>query len=266
MSKDKRNPVVAQTATLYVKDPVTGEWLKLAGLTNFNGPQVSINEVDATDLSDEAMRYVPGLPDYGSFTATAQVLFGDPAQWLITQSLANTPPDTFDLRLVIPDDGYGNGEVNGYGQGFCNSFPIEGSVGALITGNLSFRLTGPWTWVRPETFDKKLRYSVTTLNVASSAGGLVAATINVSLEGDTFDGTNGDDLPGITFSGVPAGLTAVCLQSSKSVAKISFTGAADDYTSGLSDTIQVVFGDSAFTNGPALEVLNHDQLITINWI
>lgn len=265
MSK-KKSPVVAQTSTLYVKDPVTGEWLKLAGLSNFNGPQVSINEIDATALDDEAMVYVPGLPDYGSFTATAQVLFGDPAQWLITQSLANNPPDTFDLRLVIPDDGYGNGEVVGYGQGFCNGFPIEGSVGALVTGNISFRLTGPWTWVRPETFDKKLRFNTSTLNVASSAGGLIAATINVSLEGDTFAGTNGGDLPGVTFTGTPAGLTPVCLQINNAVARISFTGAADDHDPGLSDVVQVVFSDAAFTTGPALAVLNHDQLITINWM
>lgn len=266
MSECNFTGVVAQKAALYVKDPVTKEWLFLAGLSNFNGPQTTINEIDATTLCDDAMRYLPGLPDNGTFTATAQVLFGNPAQWLLTESMANNPPDTFDLKLRIPDDGYGNGEVWGYGKGFCNGFPIEGSVGQIITGNISFRLTGPWTWERPTAYEKKLRFSTTTLNESGANNGRIASTITVGLEGDAFDGTDGQALAGVTFTATPDGLTAVCTKINNTTARIAFNGVAVDHDEGLIDTVQVKFGDSAFVTGPAADILNNDQLININWI
>lgn len=258
--------VTAQSAALFIKDPITQEWLYLAGLTNFNGPQTSVNEVDATALCSEAMTYIPGLPDYGTFTGTAHTLFGNPAQWLLSQSMANTPPDTFDLKLRIPDDGYGNGEVWGYGRGFCNGFPVEGSVGAIVTTNISIRLTGGWTWERPSAVGSKLKWNTTTITESGANNGTIAQTITISLQGDTFAGTAGQALAGVTFTGAPTGLTPVITKVSATAAILSFTGAADDHAEGTTDVVQVVFADEAFTTGPAGGILNNDRLVTINWI
>lgn len=258
-------PVVAQTAALYVQDPVTKLWYLVSGLTNWSGPQTSVEELDATNLSDVARRSLPGLPDYGSLSGTAQTMLGTPGQWLLSKSLENNPPDTFRFKLRLPDDGAGNGEVWGYGKGFVNGFPIEGSVGAVITSAISIRLTGPWNWERPTEADRKLIWSATTMSGSAAGNGAVLGSLNVTLSGDTFVGATGDALAGVAFAGTPTGLTPKVTLLSPTVARIQFTGTAADPNEGTTDVVTITFDDSAFTGGNAAEVVGYERSININW-
>ena len=262
----KYTPVTGQKGAIFIFDPILGEWLHVAGTTTINGPQTSVGEIDATNMCSDAKEFIPDLVDYGSLSATAQVLFGSPGQWRLSQSLNNHPPDTFKIKQRLTDDGLGNGEVWGYGRGYCNNFPVQQATATIATVEIGFRLTGPWTWERPDAAGAKLRYNTTSLTESGANNGTVVQTASITLQGDTFTGTNGAPLAGVTFTGTPPGLTAVMTKVSATAAILSFTGAATDHVEGTVDTIEVVFGDTAFTTGPASDILNSDQLVTITWI
>lgn len=262
----KYTPITGQTGALFIEDPILKEWLHVAGTTNINGPQTSVGEIDVTNMCSQAKEYIADLVDYGNLSATAQILFGSPGQWLLSQSLNNNPPDTFNIKVRLADDGLGNGEVWGYGRGYCNSFPVQQGTGAVATVEISFRLTGPWTWERPTDIGTKLRYSTTNLSESGANDGRVVQTATIRLQGDTFTGVSGEAMDDVTFTGVPAGLTALVTKASDTVAILSFSGKAGSHEEGMTDAIEVVFDDAAFTAGPAANILNSSQVVTIIWI
>lgn len=262
----KYTPITGQTGALFAEDPILKEWLHVAGTTNINGPQTSVGEIDVTNMCSKAKEYIADLVDYGNLSATAQVLFGSPGQWLLSQSLNNNPPDTFNLKVRLADDGLGNGEVWGYGRGYCNSFPVQQGTGAVATVEIGFRLTGPWTWERPTDIGTKLRYGTTNFAESGANDGRVVQTATIRLLGDTFAGTNGSAMTDVTFTGVPTGMTAVVTKVSDTAAVLSFSGKATTHNEGLTDTVTVSFEDDAFTTGPAANILNSSQIVTITWI
>lgn len=137
----KGNAVIAYGAKLYVEDPDTaGSKLLVGGLTDFNGPQVSRNEIDVTTLESTAKEYALDLKDYGTFTSTMQTRYGDPSQQILLKNMDS--PDPLSFELVLPDDGYKNGEVTIAFQARVQSFPVQGSPGQAITTSLSLRITG----------------------------------------------------------------------------------------------------------------------------
>lgn len=140
--------VVSYGVKLQVKaTEAATEYLDIGGLTDFNGPQISRGEIDATTLCDTAKKFVLDLKDNGTFTATIQTRVGDPAQQLLIEGLDSTTPYYF--RLSLPDDGYGNGEVTIDFTAMVQAFPVSGGNGALITTSLSLRITGDITWDFP---------------------------------------------------------------------------------------------------------------------
>jgi len=139
--------VLSYGATLQVKDPDTDAWLCVGGLTDFSGPQTTRGEIETTTLCSPAKEYALDLKDLGSFTSTMQTRYGDPAQQVLLENMDGT--DTLPFKLELPDDGYGNGTVEIDFSGRVQSFPVQGSMGQVITTSLSIRITGDVKYTFP---------------------------------------------------------------------------------------------------------------------
>ena len=100
----------------------------------------SRNEIETTTLCSKAKEYALDLKDLGTFTSTMQTRYGDPAQQILLENMGST--DTLNFKLILPDDGYGNGIVTIKFKGRVQSFPVQGSMGQVITTSLSIRITG----------------------------------------------------------------------------------------------------------------------------
>ena len=141
--------VVSYGAKLQVKaTEAATEYMDVGGITGFNGPQTSRGEIDTTTLCSKAKEYALDLKDNGTFTADMQTRLGDPAQQLLIEGLDS--PNAYYFRLVLPDDGYGGGEVTIDFAARVQSFPIQGAMGQVITTSLSLRITGDVTITYPD--------------------------------------------------------------------------------------------------------------------
>ena len=140
MAEDNGAAVLSYGAKLRITDPSNGTKIDVGGLTDFNGPQTSRGEIDATTLGSTAKEYLLDLKDLGTFTSTMQTRYGDPAQQILLANMDST--GTLEFELVLPDDGYGNGPVTLTFKGRVQSFPVQGSMGQVITTSLSIRITG----------------------------------------------------------------------------------------------------------------------------
>lgn len=257
--------VVSYGSYLQIQDPSTQDWLHLAGLTGFSGPQISRGEIDATKLCSAAKEYVLDLKDNGTFTADVQTLLGTRSQQLVVAGLDS--PDAYKFRLVLPDDGLGNGPVTLTFDARVSGFPITGAMGAIITSSISLRITGDVDFDYPASLGKHISYSGFVLNESEANDGAVSGVVSAVVIGDAFSGTDGDPLAGVTFSGVPDGLTANAQKVNGSTVIINFSGAATTHDAGSAAEVNVSFGDAAFVTGPASEIAGSaNRTITVNFI
>lgn len=263
MSNSNGQAVASYGANLQVKDPDTGVFLNIGGVTDFNGPQTNRGEIDVTTLQSPAKEYVLDLKDYGTFTSTMQTRYGDPAQQILLANLDST--DALEFKLVLADDGYKNGPVTIVFNARVQSFPIQGSMGQVVTTSLSLRITGEVDFDFPVAQSKRIVWAPTVLSEASVNDGTVAGVVSVVLSGDTFTGTDGATMSGVTVTGVPTGLTAATQKINDNTFILSFEGSATTHTSGTEAEVTVVLGDAAFTTGPASAVYGTTGKITIKF-
>ena len=253
--------VLSYGTKLFVKDPITREKLLVGGLTDFNGPQTSRGEIETTTLASTAKEYALDLKDMGTFTSTMQTRYGNPAQRILLANMDST--ETLAFELVLPDDGYGNGEVFLPFEGRVQSFPVQGSKGQVITTSLSIRITGDVIPVFPDSQGTRLIFTPTLLAESSVNDGTVAGVVSVVLAGDTL----ADPLAGVTFSGVPAGLSAQAARISPNTVIINFSGSATASAAGTKAEVGVNFADAAFVTLPAASVAGASgRQITINFV
>lgn len=257
--------VLSYGAYLQVQDPADQSWLYLAGLTGFNGPNVTRGEIDVTKLCSDAKEYVLDLKDNGTLTADCQTMLGTRSQRLVWAGLDAT--DAYNFRLVLPDDGLGNGIVTMTFAARVSGFPITGAMGQVLTSSLSLRITGDIDIEYPADLGAHLSYTGFTLEESSENDGAISGVIGVVVSGDTFTGAPGDALAGVTFTNVPTGLTANAQKINDTTAIINFSGAAASHDAGTSVAVGVTFGDAAFTTGPASAIGGtSNRQITINFI
>ncbi len=256
--------VLSYGTCLEVLSPDTGDWMYVGGITDFNGPQTTRGEIDATTLCSTAKEYVMDLKDNGTFTSNMQTRLGNPGQRLLWKGLDSyRPQDLRRYRLTIPDDGYGNGPVPILFNAWVQNFPISGAMGQLVMSALSLRITGDVDIQWPQTQGPRLVYTPTILAESAENDGTVAGVVSVVLESDTFK----TPLAGVTFTGVPDGLTAVATRISHNTVTISFSGAATVSDAGTKAAVGVVFGDAAFTTLPAADIAGSTgRQITINFV
>jgi formylmethanofuran dehydrogenase subunit D len=102
---------------------------------------------------------------------------------------------------------------------------------------------------------RSVSYSTTTFNEAGANDGSITMTSTVTLTGDTFAGTNGVALTGVTAGNVPNGLTLTVTKASSTTATVSLSGNATAHAN-VNDiaNLTVTFGDAAFTGGNAAGV------------
>ena len=246
---------------IQLQSPDTGEYLNIGGISGFNGPNITRSEIDVTDFCSTAKEYILDLKDNGTFSADMFFCPSNPSQRFLIAGLDSD--EAYGFRVVLPDDGTGNTSFDF--MGLVQGFPITGAMGAAITANLSLRITGDITWAWPEGV--RLGYSTFVLNEESDNDGTVSQSIVVTLNGDTFAGAVGGEIPGVTFSGTPDGLTAMCTKTGGSTAEIAFMGNATSHTSGDTGTVIVSFGDASFSKMKASAVTGaKSKQLTINFI
>ena len=105
-----------------------------------------------------------------------------------------------------------------------------------------------------------LTYSGDTFTEAAANDGSIATSLTLTLAGDTFSATNGENLVAsgkVTTNNVPAGLTAVVTRTSAQTAALSLVGRATPHNAANSVTnLTIAFQDTAFTYGAAAAVTN----------
>ena len=264
MRQPRGEAVISYGAALQVRDPATRQFTEVMGLVDFNGPQTSRDEIPITRLDSPAKEYALDLKDHGAFTASMQTLMGSKSQQILAANLDS--PNVLDFRLSLPDDGFGGGEATCEFRARVSGMPITGAQGQVITTALSLRITGDVDWILPDASKPHLVWSAHQLNEDSANGGRVAGIISVILNVDTFSGDDGDHMAGVSFAGVPAGLTGEAIKVSDTTIYIGFSGTALAHEAGDSAVVSVDFRDAAFTIGPASAIGNSQgQVIFINF-
>ena len=257
--------VLSYGATLEVQAPeISMDWVFVGGITDFNGPSATRAQIDATTLCSTAKEYVMDLKDNGTFTSNMHTRLGNAGQQLLWKGLDSyQAKDMYNFRLTIVDDGYGNGPVKILFKGWVQNFPIVGAMGQLVTSALSLRITGDVAIEYPVTQGPRLVYRPTVLAESAENDGTVAGVVSVVLEGGAFAAT----LAGVSFSGVPAGLTAQATRISGNTAVISFSGAAASHNPGTKADVGITFADAAFAGLNAADVAGSSgRQITINFV
>jgi hypothetical protein len=86
--------------------------------------------------------------------------------------------------------------------------------------------------------------------------GSISTTSTITLIADSFAGNVNDELQGVSFSNLPAGLTAHVIKTSDATATLSFTGkAASHSTTSNTNNLTVTFADAAFAGNDASSVV-----------
>ena len=97
-----------------------------------------------------------------------------------------------------------------------------------------------------------LTYATDTFTESATTPGTFDGSVNVTLSGGnnkTFLGVTGGAVPGVTFTGLPEGLTASVTKTGATTASISLSGTATDHLAASSTTINVVFSAASFAFG-----------------
>ncbi|GEM_PF-5968853 len=102
---------------------------------------------------------------------------------------------------------------------------------------------------------KSVTYSPTIFEESSNNDGSISTASTITLIADTFTGNVNDELQGVSYSNIPAGLTAHIIKSSDTTATISFTGKATAHSIASNiNNLTVTFLDSAFAGNDASNV------------
>lgn len=113
--------------------PVT--YTTIANRVSIDGPEITIEEIDATDLDSEVMETEPGLPDPGSISMTINYRPTDATHQLL-YDLAFTP--TVELWQLVFKDG-----TKYPFSGWLSKFSPGGAeVNGKITAEIEIRVTG----------------------------------------------------------------------------------------------------------------------------
>lgn len=102
-----------------------------------------------------------------------------------------------------------------------------------------------------------LSYSATTFSEAVANDGSISNTVTLTLTNDTFTGTNGQALSGVTVSNMPGGLTATVTRVDATHATLALAGNATAHANSNDiSNLTVTFANGAFTGNNAAAVTN----------
>ena len=132
---------VANGTTFAVGDGASAEqFTVLPGVVDFNGPQTSAPEVDATNLDSSAREFLPGLKDNGSIDVTLHLDTQNTQHQTLLNEVGQAS-STKNYKLTFP-----NSNGNAVFAAWIQNAPVTGAVDQVVTVNASFRITGDVTW------------------------------------------------------------------------------------------------------------------------
>lgn len=213
-------------------------------ILSFPSKSSDLTTVSVSLALDEAgSGYYVLLPAAAAAPSVAQVLAGQDASGATASNKGNAsmPAATahvFSVTGLTPNTAY-----KFY---FAGKDVADNQQTAVTTYPLTTKVAG-------------INYANTTAYESNGNLGAVDS-IYIVLAGDTFTGSNNEDMVGtgkVVVSHVPAGLTAKVVRSSATTAELSFTGNASN--NGVANNVidlSVVFADGAFTGGSASSLSN----------
>ena len=253
--------VLGYGTTVEAKKPGTESWVILCGLTDINGPSAQRGEIDVTTLCSTAKESVLDLKDFGTLDMSGLLMDGNEGQILLDTLFNSNEKTTF--RMTLTDDGYGNGPVQYIFDARVQSQPVTIAQGAANKVSFTLRITSDLQKIRPTDMGPHLTYTPMTLTEPSANSGAVTGVVSIVLAGDTF----ADPLAGVSFNGVPSGLTAQATRIANNTIVVSFAGAAATYVSGTTEDVGVTFADAAFATLTAAEIAGSTgRQITISFV
>ena len=108
-----------------------------------------------------------------------------------------------------------------------------------------------------------IAYDIGTFTENIANDGSITSAIIITLTGETFTGTNGDDFvtgSQVTMTNVPAGLTAVATRDSDTQVTLTLTGNATSHVDADDiNNLSIAFEDSAFTNVLAVNITDSSR-------
>ena len=108
-----------------------------------------------------------------------------------------------------------------------------------------------------------ITYDVGTFTEDIANDGSITSAIIITLTGETFTGTNGDDFVAgsqVTMTNVPAGLTAVATRDTATQVTLTLTGSATSHidTDDINN-LSIAFENTAFTNVAAVNITDSSR-------
>ncbi|MFN5746838.1 MAG: hypothetical protein ACK443_12255, partial [Methylococcaceae bacterium] len=116
------------------------------------------------------------------------------------------------------------------------------------------------TTISKNTPTPAITYSETSFQEAADNDGGILQTAIITLLNGVFTGTNGQILPGVSVTNIPAGLSAVITRTSDTTATLGFTGTAVAHANANDvNDLTITFADAAFTSGNASAVTGAER-------
>lgn len=116
------------------------------------------------------------------------------------------------------------------------------------------------------TQQRVLTYSATsfTENLVTNNGSFTDS-ISISLSNDSFLGSVGDAIPGVTMGTFPGMLTPSLVKVSNQLARLTLNGSATSHNASNNTTFQITFGNGSFAKGSASTVVDYTKTIGLNF-
>lgn len=137
----------AQGTELQVENNPAGSGIfsQVGCLTSISGPNISVPEIDATCMTDQAKFFLPGLQDPGDISFELQVDFQDPSVQQLFTDIDNRATRLY--RVVWSDNlstlpgAPAAGTIFEF-TAFVNGIPTSGGVDAVVSATLGLRIVG----------------------------------------------------------------------------------------------------------------------------
>ena len=118
---------------------ITINGTNIGGVTDFDGPNTTRGEIDATNLSSTAREYKAALQDRGSFSFNVNLDPADTGQRALWAGLADADAQAFVLNLADVDT------TSLTFSALVQNFQITGNVDSIVKAAVQLRITGDVT-------------------------------------------------------------------------------------------------------------------------
>lgn len=119
------------------------EYVDIAEVTGFSGPDGSASEIEVTHLLSDAKEFIMGLPDEGSITLNINYLPSDSSHQELHKARAARTLENF--RLTFSDDAASVLTFSACVMSISVSGQRDDAVTAQVTLRITGAIIGPWS-------------------------------------------------------------------------------------------------------------------------